>query len=145
MEVQKLTRLGLMFMIVSLYLHGLITQFQLWCVVYYHAVITQTWLAGSHRRNHLRPDAQTTSIKSRWFYKIVRSTGLVDIQDHKSFHPRLANSSTTIFDLVPGQLGEHCDHFVQSTGDVEDEWNLNSDAHICNCNVKWLRLCLLHN
>ena len=29
MEVQKLTRLGLMFMIVSLYLHGLITQFQL--------------------------------------------------------------------------------------------------------------------
>ena len=59
--------------------HGLFTDysrsFQLCCVVYDHAVITQTWLAGSHRRNHLRPDAQTTSIKSRWFYKIVRSTG----------------------------------------------------------------------
>ena len=50
---------------IQLIVHGLITQFELCCVVYYHAVITQTWLAGSHRRNHLRPDAQTTSIKSR--------------------------------------------------------------------------------
>ena len=50
--------------------HRLFTHFQFCCVVYYHVVITQTWLAGSHRLGATSCDRTltTTSIKRRWFY-----------------------------------------------------------------------------
>ena len=65
-----------------------------------HSFSSDVWLAGSHRLGATSCDRTltTTSIKCRWFHRIVRSTAAVDTR-HKSFHPRLADSSTNIFDL----------------------------------------------
>ena len=94
MEVQKLTRLGFMFMIVSLYLYGVITQFS-----------SEVWLAGKPqaRRNQLRPDAHNNGYKMPMILLHCEEYKAVDTEDHK-FSSIRDLQAPRLTSLILGQL-----------------------------------------
>ena len=94
MEVQKLTRLGLMFMIVSLYLYGVITQFS-----------SEVWLAGKPqaRRNQLRRDAHNNGYKTPMILLHYEEYEAVDTEDHK-FSSIRDLQAPRLTSLILGQL-----------------------------------------
>ena len=101
---------------IPLTVHGVITQFQLWCVA--------GWQPQA-RRNQLRPDAHNNEYKTPMI--------LLDCEEYGcSWHKTQVLPSETC-KLLDQHLwswvnwGEHADHFLQSI-DVEGERDLNSNA-----------------
>ena len=83
-----------MFMIVSLYLYGVITQFS-----------SKVWLAGKPqaRRNQLRPDAHNNGYKMPMILQNCEEYKAVDTEDHK-FSSIRDLQAPRLTSLILGQL-----------------------------------------